>query len=84
MHNFQIEAKRNVEKSDTESVTRVSELESTKEQLLKEHEAIKKRFDQLLVRERSAREEIRELKGKLLKKFVRFFVAKNLRNFFHF
>jgi DNA repair exonuclease SbcCD ATPase subunit len=78
MHNFQIEAKRNVEKSDTESVSRMSELESTKEQLLKEHEAIKKRFDQLLVRERSAREEIRELKGKLLKKFVCFFLLQRI------
>ncbi|XP_044259542.1 centrosomal protein of 290 kDa-like isoform X2 [Tribolium madens] len=62
------EARKNVEKFDSESSSKVSELESTKEQLLKEHEAIKKRFDQLLVRERTAREEIRELKGKLLKK----------------
>lgn len=56
------------DKSDSESLTKVKELETTKEQLLKEHEAIKKRFDQLLVREKSAREEIRELKGKLIKK----------------
>ncbi|XP_015840436.1 centrosomal protein of 290 kDa isoform X2 [Tribolium castaneum] len=62
------EARKNVEKFDSESSSKVSELESTKEQLLKEHEAIKKRFDQLLLRERTAREEIRELKGKLLKK----------------
>lgn len=50
------------------SSPKLNELFMAKEELAKEHEILKHRFDQLLNRERMAREEIRDLKSQLMKR----------------
>ncbi|XP_045460169.1 centrosomal protein of 290 kDa [Harmonia axyridis] len=46
---------------------KLTEFEKAYEQLSKEHEILKKKFDSMLQKERNAREEIRDLRGQLLK-----------------
>lgn len=49
----------------------LSELELSKQLLENELEAYKKRFEQISAREKSAREEIRNLRGQLIKRYER-------------
>ncbi|KAK9884908.1 hypothetical protein WA026_009146 [Henosepilachna vigintioctopunctata] len=53
--------------SENEFLSKLADMEKIREQAAKENDALKKRFETLLRRERSAREEIRDLKGQLLK-----------------
>lgn len=67
---FQNEAKRIpvIEKLDASS-PKLNDLESSIELLTKENESLKKRYEQLLTKERSAKEEIRDLNAQLLRKY---------------
>ncbi|XP_018571875.1 centrosomal protein of 290 kDa [Anoplophora glabripennis] len=56
------------EKLETSTSPKLNDLESSVELLSKENELHKKRYEQLLNKERSAREEIRDLKAQLLRK----------------
>ncbi|XP_031338487.1 centrosomal protein of 290 kDa isoform X2 [Photinus pyralis] len=47
---------------------KVSELESVNEQLMKEYELMKRKYEQVISRERQAKEELRNLKEQILKK----------------
>lgn len=55
-------------KTEVLSPTKMTELEVANEQLTKEMEVLRKRFEQLLAREKNAREEIRNLKGQVARK----------------
>lgn len=70
MIKLQNESKKTLEKEKTEDFLspKLNEIIMSKEQLYKEHETLKKRYDQLLNRERSAREEIRNLQTQLSKR----------------
>ncbi|KAJ8934432.1 hypothetical protein NQ318_017133 [Aromia moschata] len=59
---------RKVQLTESSDSPKADDLEASKELLLKEHELLKKRYEQLLNKERGAREEIRDLKAQLLKK----------------
>lgn len=54
--------------SETDLSPKIVDLESSMDMLVKENEILKKRCEQLLSKEKSARDEIRELKGHLLRK----------------
>ncbi|KAJ8968110.1 hypothetical protein NQ314_002465 [Rhamnusium bicolor] len=56
------------ENLDSDSSPKVNDLEASNELLLKENDLLKKRYEQLLNKERSAKEEIRDLKAQLLRK----------------
>lgn len=60
--------KKNIDKSDSVASPKVIELESNNEQLVKDYETLKKRYEQVLLRERNAKDEIHSLKEQLLKK----------------
>nr|CAI5868963.1 unnamed protein product [Callosobruchus analis] len=47
---------------------KLSELEFSKDQLVKENDLLRKRYEQLINKEKSARDEIRELKAQLMRK----------------
>ncbi|XP_017769408.1 PREDICTED: LOW QUALITY PROTEIN: centrosomal protein of 290 kDa-like [Nicrophorus vespilloides] len=55
-------------KPEASSSGRDDNFEDVKENLVREHDVLKKRFEQLMHREKSAREEIRSLKGQLMKR----------------
>lgn len=61
---------------------KINELILSKEQLLKEHETLKRRFDQLLNKERSAKEEIRNLQSQLFKRCVKISLVSRCRHTF--
>ncbi|CAH1173755.1 unnamed protein product [Phaedon cochleariae] len=56
------------EQPEKEFSPKLSDLESSREALAKENELLKRRYEQLVIKERNAKEEIRELKAQLLKK----------------
>ncbi|XP_072379937.1 centrosomal protein of 290 kDa isoform X2 [Diabrotica undecimpunctata] len=64
----QVKTLKKSEPLESESTTKFSEMESAKDLLTKEHDLLKKRYEQLLIKEKNARDEIRELKAQLLKK----------------
>lgn len=66
---FKAELKRKLELTSSDS-TRLSELQSENVLLMKEAEASKKRFEQVMKKEKTAREEIRNLKGLLIKRLL--------------
>ena len=55
-------------KPEVLSPTKMTELEMANEQLTKEIEVLRKRFEQVLTREKNAKEEIRNLKGQVARK----------------
>lgn len=61
------EMKRN-SSSETDLSPKIVDLSSSMDMLVKENEVLKKRCEQLLSKEKSARDEIRDLKGQLLRK----------------
>lgn len=65
-------SRKQVEKSDSESMSKLTDLEAEYEHLQKDHKTLKKNYEQLLNREKNARDEIRDLRGKLLKKYYFF------------
>lgn len=66
------ESKKASEKEKTEDLfsPKLNEIIMSKEQLYKEHETLKKRYDQILNRERLAKEEIRNLQTQLSKRYM--------------
>lgn len=54
--------------SDIDSSSKVIDLESTMDMVTKENEILKKRCEQLLTKEKNAKDEIRDLKAQLLRK----------------
>lgn len=61
--------KRHAEKDkDDYNNTKFNELLTSKEQLLREQETLKTRYEQLLNKEKGARDEIRELRYQLMKR----------------
>lgn len=60
----------NTDDIESQITPRITELELAKNLLQAECDALKKRYNQLLTREKSAREEIRTLKGQLIKRYV--------------
>lgn len=66
---FQGEAKRHTEKDkDPYLSPKFNELFAVKELLRKEYDLLKSRYEQLLNKEKTARDEIRELKSQLMKR----------------
>lgn len=68
---FQNDIKRvpTVERSDSGSSPKLNDLETSLETLTKENQLLKKRYEQLVNKEKQARDEIRELKAQLLRKY---------------
>lgn len=67
--NLQGEIKKNTEKDKDSYLTpKFNELLASKEQLEKECQMLRVRYEQLLNKEKSARDEIRELKYQLMKR----------------
>ncbi|CAG9830349.1 unnamed protein product, partial [Diabrotica balteata] len=64
----QVKTLKKSEPLESESTTKFTEMESAKDLLTKEHDLLKRRYEQLLIKEKNARDEIRELKTQLLKK----------------
>uniref|UniRef100_A0A6P7GEN5 Centrosomal protein of 290 kDa n=1 Tax=Diabrotica virgifera virgifera TaxID=50390 RepID=A0A6P7GEN5_DIAVI len=64
----QVKTSKKSEPLESESTSKFCEMESAKDLLSKEHDLLKKRYEQLLMKEKNARDEIRELKAQLLKK----------------
>lgn len=46
-----------------------SDFEDEKQQFINEYETLKRRFEQLITREKKAREEIRNLRSQLVKRY---------------
>ncbi|KAF5299147.1 hypothetical protein FQA39_LY02320 [Lamprigera yunnana] len=65
---MRLETKRSFEKSDSSVSPKVSDLEATNDQLVKDNELLKKKYEQIFLRERQAKEEVYSLKEQLLKK----------------
>lgn len=55
-------------KSDPETTPKLLDLESSVEMLKKENDVLKKRCEQFLMKEKLAKDEIRDLKSQLLRK----------------
>ncbi|CAH2007824.1 unnamed protein product [Acanthoscelides obtectus] len=64
----QNDSKKNLQAEPESSPNKVSDLEFSKDQLAKEHELLRKRYEQLINREKSTKDEIRDLKAQLMKK----------------
>lgn len=60
--------KKQSERSESVTSPKVTELESINEHILKDHDTLKRRYEQVLMRERNAKEEIRNLKEQLIRR----------------
>lgn len=77
---FQNEAKRQIDRSHQSLTPKLSELESSNEQIIKEYEGLKKRHERLVGQEKNARDEIRLLREKVLKRYKNFALFFDNRN----